>query len=85
MRDSPVPKPRRIGKHVSAALDLLEEIGAGDVQVFKTRHVVVAFTYRARRFEIFMPCTPQSESDQVHFFRQALNRTLTAAYGRVMA
>lgn len=79
MRGDPVPRPRRIGRHVSAALDMLDAAGARDVRVWKTRHVVIAFAIVGREHEIHMACTPKSEHDAAVHFRQALGRVMRGA------
>jgi hypothetical protein len=79
MRGEPVPRPRRIGQHISRVLDLLDEIGAREVTVWKTRHVVVQFAFRGRTFEVHCACTPKNEHDGFHHARQSIQRTLRAA------
>jgi len=74
MRGEPIHHPRRVGRHVSGALDLLAEIGARDVRVWKTKHVVIAFNVAGAEHELRMACTPRDEDNALNVFRQDLFR-----------
>jgi hypothetical protein len=76
MRGKPVKDPRRIGAHVGVLLDELRELGATDVEVFKTKHLIVVFWAGPYRLEIRTACTPRDPYACVVWQRAAVRKAL---------
>lgn len=79
MRGDPVKQPRRIGQHVSRAIDFLAENGATDIRVWKTKHVIVSFMVGQHRCEVRMAGTPMDAGDAYNHFRAHLRHELERA------
>ncbi|BBF92669.1 hypothetical protein [Blastochloris tepida] len=76
MKGEPIRDYFRLGPHVVEAMKLLREIGAEDIQVYRTKHILFEFMAGPEKVQIRMPCTPRSEGDQIDFFRQQIGRAL---------
>ena len=81
MRGNPVKEPWRIGSHIAGAVELLREIGATDIRVFKTKHVAIVFRAGRHELTVRASCTPADEHDSLMSTRQAIRRELAKALG----
>lgn len=79
MRGDPVKQPRRIGQHVSRAIDFLAANGATDIRVFKTKHVIVTFMVGKHCCEVRTAGTPTDADAAYNNFKLALRHELERA------
>lgn len=85
MRGKPVDHPRRIGKHVAFAIDHLAEAGATEIEVYKTKHVIVTFKVGRHELEVRTACTPRNEGHEINRLRQLIYRTVAEACAQELA
>ncbi len=81
MRAEPMKEPRRAGKHVGAALDMLAQLGCREVEVIKRTHLRVSWAWGPRRLAIVMPCTPRCTDNAAERARQDIRRAIRDAAG----
>lgn len=74
-----VKDPRRIGKHVSAVLDYLRDLGCSEVEVIKRKHLTISWAWGDRRMSIAAPCTPRDQDHAERFMMQGVRRRLREA------
>jgi len=78
-RYEPMKDPRRAGKHVGAAIDFLSELGLGQVEVVKRKHLHLSWAWGARRLSIVLPCTPKNMDDATTLARQRIRKAIREA------
>lgn len=85
MRPPPIPHPRRVGQHISEAIDLLTANGATNIRVYKTHHIAIVFNVGRHELTVRAPCTPASEDNSFNAIRQAIQREVLRATKAVRA
>lgn len=75
----PIKHPRRVGKHVSAALDFLADLGCEHVEVIKRKHLSISWAWGDRRLSISAPCTPRDEDQAERYMIQGIRRVMREA------
>lgn len=81
MRPETAKNPRKIGRHISLAIDFLHENGAKDIQVYKTRHVEICFTLGQHSLSVRTACTPRDEGNCFAYFKTDLRHALERLTG----
>lgn len=76
-----VKNPRKIGEHVRAAMDYLEEIGASDASVIIRKHLRINFKYRGEELWFMLSTSPKSPSGCANISRQLIRRAIRDKFG----
>lgn len=78
----PIKNPRRVGKHVSAVIDYLTDLGCDGIEVVKRKHLTISWAWGSGRLSIGAPCTPRDHDDAAHYMVQAVKRAMREAAAR---
>ena len=81
MRGEPLKHPRKVGEHVSRAIDLLAENGATKIRVFKTKHIIITFCLGKHEIEVRTVCTPRSVDAAFVYFKTDLRHEIERRSG----